>query len=111
MFDGMSTTRAKTPVSDLGRFGKSSKQWLFVYEPKHLIMQAAPTDVSEKTGRSQELREFLCGTVIGCHLAPSPVVKFPPYYISHSPLSVGLEHSGSDWERQQLSHDLVDHVH
>ncbi|CAI9548731.1 unnamed protein product [Staurois parvus] len=31
-------------------------------------MQTASTNVCERMGRSQELSEFKCGTVIGCHL-------------------------------------------
>ncbi|CAI9581114.1 unnamed protein product, partial [Staurois parvus] len=31
-------------------------------------MQTASTRICEKMGRSQELSEFKCGTVIGCHL-------------------------------------------
>ncbi|KAI4901215.1 hypothetical protein NFI96_013725, partial [Prochilodus magdalenae] len=37
-----------------------------VYKTKHLDMQTAPTDVSERMSRSQELTEFQHGTVIGC---------------------------------------------
>ncbi|CAI9615713.1 unnamed protein product [Staurois parvus] len=31
-------------------------------------MQTASTNICERMGRSQELSEFKCGTVIGCHL-------------------------------------------
>ncbi|CAI9545811.1 unnamed protein product [Staurois parvus] len=31
-------------------------------------MQTASTNIYERMGRSQELSEFKCGTVIGCHL-------------------------------------------
>ncbi|CAI9555676.1 unnamed protein product [Staurois parvus] len=31
-------------------------------------MQTASTNICERMGRSQELIEFKCGTVIGCHL-------------------------------------------
>ncbi|CAI9534441.1 unnamed protein product [Staurois parvus] len=31
-------------------------------------MQTASTNICEKKGRFQELSEFKCGTVIGCHL-------------------------------------------
>ncbi|CAI9566873.1 unnamed protein product [Staurois parvus] len=31
-------------------------------------MQTASTNICERMSRSQELREFKCGTVIGCHL-------------------------------------------
>ncbi|CAI9618355.1 unnamed protein product, partial [Staurois parvus] len=31
-------------------------------------MQTASTDICERMGRSQELSEFKCGTMIGCHL-------------------------------------------
>ena len=34
----------------------------------HLVMQTASKDISEGMSRSQELSEFQCGTVIGCHL-------------------------------------------
>ncbi|CAI9611847.1 unnamed protein product [Staurois parvus] len=31
-------------------------------------MQTASTNICERMGRSQELSEFKCGPVIGCHL-------------------------------------------
>ncbi|CAI9532737.1 unnamed protein product [Staurois parvus] len=31
-------------------------------------MQTAHTNICERMGRTQELSEFKCGTVIGCHL-------------------------------------------
>ncbi|CAI9616336.1 unnamed protein product [Staurois parvus] len=31
-------------------------------------MQTASTNICERMGRSQDLSEFKCGTVIGCHL-------------------------------------------
>ncbi|CAI9544498.1 unnamed protein product [Staurois parvus] len=31
-------------------------------------MQTASTNICERMGRSQELSEFISGTVIGCHL-------------------------------------------
>ncbi|CAI9619015.1 unnamed protein product [Staurois parvus] len=31
-------------------------------------MQTASTNICERMGHSQELSEFKCGTVIGCHL-------------------------------------------
>ncbi|CAI9593336.1 unnamed protein product, partial [Staurois parvus] len=34
----------------------------------HLGMQTASANICERMGRSQELSEFKCGTVIGCHL-------------------------------------------
>ncbi|CAI9559392.1 unnamed protein product [Staurois parvus] len=39
-----------------------------MYKIKHLGMQTASTNICKRMGRSQELREFKCGTVIGCHL-------------------------------------------
>ncbi|CAI9574656.1 unnamed protein product [Staurois parvus] len=31
-------------------------------------MQTASTNICERMGRSQELSEFKCGNVLGCHL-------------------------------------------
>ncbi|CAI9546712.1 unnamed protein product, partial [Staurois parvus] len=45
-----------------------SPPWPQVYKIKHLGMQTASTNNCERMGRSQELSEFKCGTVIGCHL-------------------------------------------
>ncbi|CAI9560272.1 unnamed protein product [Staurois parvus] len=39
-----------------------------MYKIKHLGMQTASTNICERMGRSQELSEFKCGTMIGCHL-------------------------------------------
>lgn len=38
------------------------------YKIKHIDMQTAFTNICERMGPSQQLGEFLCGTVIGCHL-------------------------------------------
>ncbi|CAI9561611.1 unnamed protein product [Staurois parvus] len=45
-----------------------SPPWPQVYKIKHLSIQTASTNICERMGRSQELSEFKCGTVIGCHL-------------------------------------------
>ncbi|CAI9533803.1 unnamed protein product, partial [Staurois parvus] len=45
-----------------------SPPWPQVYKIKHLGMQTASTNICERMGHSQELREFKGGTVIGCHL-------------------------------------------
>ncbi|CAI9621618.1 unnamed protein product, partial [Staurois parvus] len=45
-----------------------SPPWPQVYIIKHLGMQTAFTNICERMGRSQELREFKRGTVRGCHL-------------------------------------------
>lgn len=37
------------------------------YKIKHLGMQAASTNICNRRGRSQELSEFQCDAVIGCH--------------------------------------------
>ncbi|CAI9541372.1 unnamed protein product [Staurois parvus] len=36
-------------------------------------MQTASTNICERMGRSQELSEFKCGTVIGCHLCKKSI--------------------------------------
>ncbi|CAI9562209.1 unnamed protein product, partial [Staurois parvus] len=36
-------------------------------------MQTTSTNICERMGRSQELSEFTCGTVIGCHLGIRPI--------------------------------------
>ncbi|CAI9589003.1 unnamed protein product [Staurois parvus] len=38
-------------------------------------MQTASTNICERMGRSQELSEFKCGTVIGCHLCNKSIRK------------------------------------
>ena len=38
-----------------------------MYKFKHLGIQTASTNICERMGRSQELSEFLRGTVIGCY--------------------------------------------
>lgn len=38
------------------------------YKIKHIDVQTAFTNICERMGPSQQLGEFLCGTVIGCHL-------------------------------------------
>ncbi|CAI9599292.1 unnamed protein product, partial [Staurois parvus] len=45
-----------------------SPPWPQVYKINHLGMQTASTNVCERMGCSQELSEFKCCTVIGCHL-------------------------------------------
>ncbi|KAL6484166.1 hypothetical protein MHYP_G00062110 [Metynnis hypsauchen] len=49
-----------------------------VYKAKPLGLQTASTDISERTGRSQELSELQRGTVIGRHLcSKSSLVRTP----------------------------------
>ncbi|KAI4885153.1 hypothetical protein NFI96_008587 [Prochilodus magdalenae] len=43
------------------------------------VMQTAPTDVRERTGRSQELNELQRGTVIGHHLCYKSSGEIPSY--------------------------------
>ncbi|CAI9624633.1 unnamed protein product [Staurois parvus] len=38
-------------------------------------MQTAFTNIGERMGRSQELSEFKCGPVIGCHLCNKSIRK------------------------------------
>ncbi|CAI9588337.1 unnamed protein product [Staurois parvus] len=38
-------------------------------------MQTASTNIGERMGRSQELSEFKCGTVIGCHLCNKSICE------------------------------------
>ncbi|CAI9552711.1 unnamed protein product, partial [Staurois parvus] len=45
----------------------------------HLGMHNASTNICERMGRSQELSEFKCGTVIDCHLCNNSSMKFPCY--------------------------------
>ncbi|CAI9590381.1 unnamed protein product, partial [Staurois parvus] len=45
-----------------------STPWPQVYKIKHLGMQTTSTNLCERMGRSQELREFKHGIVIGCHM-------------------------------------------
>ncbi|CAI9620917.1 unnamed protein product, partial [Staurois parvus] len=45
-----------------------SPPWPQMYKIKNLGMKTASTKICERTGHSQELSEFKCGTMIGCHL-------------------------------------------
>ncbi|CAI9592479.1 unnamed protein product [Staurois parvus] len=38
-------------------------------------MQTASTNICERIGRSQELSEFKCGTVTGCHLCNKSICE------------------------------------
>ncbi|CAI9562140.1 unnamed protein product [Staurois parvus] len=38
-------------------------------------MQTASTNICERMGRSQELSEFKCGTLIGCHLCNKSILE------------------------------------
>ncbi|CAI9557743.1 unnamed protein product [Staurois parvus] len=38
-------------------------------------MQTASTNICKKMGHSQELHEFKCGTVIGCHLCNKSICE------------------------------------
>ncbi|CAI9623739.1 unnamed protein product [Staurois parvus] len=38
-------------------------------------MQTASTNICERMGRSQELIEFMCSTVIGCHLCRNSICE------------------------------------
>jgi len=50
-----------------------SLPWPQVFKIKHLGMQTASTNICERMGRSQEISEFMCGTVIGCHLCTKSI--------------------------------------
>ncbi|CAI9614792.1 unnamed protein product [Staurois parvus] len=49
-------------------------------------MQTASTNNCKRMGRSQELSEFKCGTVIGCHLCNKSIREI--YLLLHIPRSV-----------------------
>ncbi|CAI9578354.1 unnamed protein product, partial [Staurois parvus] len=55
---------AKSIKTPLHIIGFSCSNHLHGYK----CMQAAFTNICERMGCSQELSEFKCGTVIGCHL-------------------------------------------
>ncbi|CAI9615934.1 unnamed protein product [Staurois parvus] len=50
-------------------------------------MQTASTNIYERMCHSQELSEFKCGTVIGCHLCKSIREIFLLLYIQQSSVS------------------------
>ncbi|CAI9561573.1 unnamed protein product, partial [Staurois parvus] len=56
-----------------------SPPWPQVYKIKHLGIPTASTNICERMGCSQELSEFKCGTVIGCHLCNKSICEFPCY--------------------------------
>ncbi|CAI9533881.1 unnamed protein product [Staurois parvus] len=42
---------------------------------KHLGMQTASANICERMGRSQELSEFKCDTLVGCHLCSKSIFE------------------------------------
>ncbi|CAI9623406.1 unnamed protein product, partial [Staurois parvus] len=52
-----------------------SHPWPQVYKTKHLGMQTASTNISVRVSCSQELSEFKCCTVIGCHLCNKSICE------------------------------------
>ncbi|CAI9547543.1 unnamed protein product [Staurois parvus] len=42
---------------------------------KHLGMQTVSTNICERMGCSQDLSEFKCGTIIGCHLCNQSICE------------------------------------
>ncbi|CAI9555357.1 unnamed protein product [Staurois parvus] len=73
-------------------------------------MQTASTDICERMGRSQELSEFKHGTVIGCNLCNKSIREISLLLnIPRSTVS-GIITNGSNWEQQQLSHEVVGNV-
>ncbi|CAI9536592.1 unnamed protein product, partial [Staurois parvus] len=46
-----------------------------VYKIKHLGMQTASTNMCERMDHPQELSEYNCGTVIGCHLCNKSICE------------------------------------
>ncbi|CAI9573091.1 unnamed protein product [Staurois parvus] len=62
-------------------------------------------------GRSQELSELKHCTVIGCHLCNKSIRDISLLLnIPRSTISVVLQQIVSNWEQQQLSHEVVGHV-
>ncbi|CAI9612922.1 unnamed protein product [Staurois parvus] len=72
-------------------------------------MQTASTHICDRMGRSQELGEFNRDTMIGCHLCKSICEISLLLNIPQSTVSSIIK-SGSNWEQQQLSHEVVGHV-
>ncbi|CAI9584542.1 unnamed protein product [Staurois parvus] len=50
-------------------------------------MQTASTNICERMGRSQELSEFKCGTMIGCHLCNKSICEILLLNIPQSTVS------------------------
>ncbi|CAI9571655.1 unnamed protein product [Staurois parvus] len=74
-------------------------------------MQTASTNICERMGCSQELREFNRGTIIGCHLCNKFICEISFLLnISWSTVSGIITKSGSNWKQQQLSHEVVGNV-
>ncbi|CAI9603277.1 unnamed protein product, partial [Staurois parvus] len=82
-----------------------------LYKVKHLGIHTASSNICERMGRSQELSEFHCGTMIGCHLCNMAIRDISLLLnIPQSTVSSTITKSGSNWEQQQLSHEVVGHV-
>ncbi|CAI9615303.1 unnamed protein product [Staurois parvus] len=68
-------------------------------------MQTASTNICERMGRSQELSEFKCGTVIGCHLCNKSIHDIS--LLLNIPQSTV---SGIITKWKQLSHEVVSNI-
>ena len=44
-----------------------------VYKIKHTAMQSPSTNIGSRMGHTEELSDFQCGTVIGCHISDKSV--------------------------------------
>ncbi|CAI9575929.1 unnamed protein product [Staurois parvus] len=70
-------------------------------------MQTASTNSCKRMGRSQELSEFMGGTMIGCHLCNKSIRDISLLLnISRSTVS-GIITMWKQLEQQQLSHEVV----
>ncbi|CAI9595804.1 unnamed protein product [Staurois parvus] len=74
-------------------------------------MQTASTNIGERMGRSQELSDSKRGPVIGGHLGNKSIRDISWLLnIPRSTVSEIITKSGSNWEQQPLSHQVVGHV-
>ncbi|CAI9545301.1 unnamed protein product [Staurois parvus] len=76
-------------------------------------MQTASTNIGERMGRSQEVSvtPSVTGPVIGGHLGNKSIRDISWLLnIPRSTVSGIITKSGSHWEQQPLSHQVVGHV-
>ncbi|CAI9587425.1 unnamed protein product [Staurois parvus] len=72
-------------------------------------MHTASTNICERMGHFLELSKLKHGTVIGCHLCNKSIHEISLLLnIPQSTVSGII--SESNWEQQQLSHEVVGHI-
>ncbi|CAI9615318.1 unnamed protein product [Staurois parvus] len=66
-------------------------------------MQTVSTNIYKRMTRSQELSEFKCGNMIGCHLCNKSICEIS--LLLNIPWST-VSGIITNWKQQQLSHEV-----